>query len=78
MHFIFFIGFGMNYKPNPSIDLEFQPFLAVGQKKNIFDVFFGKTAVKISIFVQFLKVRYQNVWNKLYSLQKILKFQVDI
>jgi len=74
MHFIFFIGSVMNYKPNPCIDLEFQPFLAVGQKKHFQCFFWKKTAVKISIFVQFSKVRYQNVWNKLYSPQKILKF----
>ena len=77
MHFIFFIGSVMIYKPNPSIDLEFQPFLAVGQKKTFSMFFFGKTAVKISIFVQFSKVRYQNVWNKLYYPQKILKFEGD-
>ena len=51
----------MNYKPNPSIDLEFQPFLAVGQKKTFSMYFLGKIAVKNSIFVQISKVRYQNV-----------------
>merc|ERR1711888_101199 len=29
----------MNYKPNPHIELEFQPFLAVGQKKTGIVVF---------------------------------------
>ena len=73
MHFIFFIGSVMNYKANPGIDLEFQPFLAVGQKKTFSMFFFGKTVVKISIFDQFSKVRYQNVWNKFYYPKKILK-----
>ena len=63
----------MNYKANPGIDLEFQPFLIVWQKKNIFDVFFWKTIVKNSIFVQISKVRYQNVWNKFYYHKKIQK-----
>ena len=67
----------MNYKANPGLDLEFQPFLAVWPKKTFSMFFFGKTAVKISIFVQFSKVRYQNVWNKLYYPQKILKFEGD-
>ena len=74
MHFIFFIGSVMNYKPNPSIDLEFQPFLAIGQKIAFSMFFFGEIAMKNSIFVQLLKVRYQNAWNKLYYPQKILKF----
>ena len=76
MHFIFFIGSVMNYKANPGIDLEFQPFLAVGQKKIflMFFCFFGKTVVKILIFDQFSKVRYQNVWNKLYYPKKIQIF----
>ena len=77
MHFIFFIGSGMNYKSNPGIDLEFQPFLAVWQKKTFSMFFFGKTVVKNSIFVQLLKVRYQNVWNKIYYPKKILKIQRD-
>ena len=72
MDFIFSIGSVMNSKPNPCIDLEFQLFLAVGQEI-AFSMFFGEIAMKNSIFVQFLKVRYQNVWNKLYYSQKILK-----
>ena len=73
MHFIFFIDSLMNYKANLGIDLEFQPFLPVWQKKIIFDFFFGKTVVKNLIFVQLSKVRYQNVWNKFYYPRKILK-----
>ena len=38
-NFIFFIGSAMNYKANPGIDLEFQPFLAEWQKKT-FSMFF--------------------------------------
>ena len=34
----------MNYKPNPSIDLEFQPFLTVGQKKTFSMFFFWKNS----------------------------------
>ena len=60
----------MNYKANPGLDLEFQPFLAVWPKKTFSMFFFGKTVVKNSIFVQLLKVRYQNVWNKLYYPKK--------
>ena len=59
----------MNYKANQGIDLAFQPFLTVGQKKKC-NVFFGKTVVKNSILVQFSKARHQNVWNKLYCPQK--------
>ena len=61
MHFIFFIDSAMNYKANPGLDLEFQPFLAVWPKKTFSMFFFGKTVVKNSIFVQLSKVRYQNV-----------------
>ena len=75
MHFIFSIGSVINSKPNPCINLEFQPFLAVGQKIAFSMFFFGEISVKISIFVQFLKVRYQNVCNKLYYSQTTLKFK---
>ena len=53
MYFIFFIGSTMNYEADAGIDLEFQPFMAVGQKKINFNVFYGKTVEKNSIFVQF-------------------------
>ena len=53
----------MNYKPNPYTDLEIQRFSAVVQKKCFQCRFFGKIAVKNSIFVQFSKIFYQRVQN---------------
>ena len=67
----------MNSKPNPCIDLEFQPFLAVWQKIAFSIFLFGEIAVKYSIFFQFLKARYQNVLNKRYYSQKNTKILKD-
>ena len=55
MHFIFSIGSVINSKPNPCINLEFQPFLAVGQKIAFSMFFFGEIAEKNYIFCSIFK-----------------------